>query len=233
MKKIAIAGASVALAAMPVVGVFADSTNVGSHVDTLSLNITSVCTLGTLAANGDANQSTDSTTHGDNTTGSWTTTTAASGATGATDTMSATVVNGQAYAGIGTTTFTVKCNNGTGYQLKAVASSHDSGDNPAATLVNNSYAIKSQTGISDLSTKGNSYWNFALSDATGMTIESGYNTAHVIPPSSATTIAKKTTAGDTKDGESVTVTYNVGIDDFQEAGTYTGSVNYTLVQGQN
>ena len=54
MKKLAIAGASVALAAMPIVGVFADTTSI---TDTLEITVEAVCTFNT----GDSSVASDTT----------------------------------------------------------------------------------------------------------------------------------------------------------------------------
>lgn len=220
MKKLAIAGASVALAAMPVVGVFADTT---SHTDTINLTLSQVCTLGTVTT-GTANAD-DATTHnpteasGDYT-GVWTG-----------DTLAATVSAGNTYTALGTTTFTIRCNDDSGYQLKAASGTND-GDatTPKATLVSGTNTIKSADGSGYAAgTAGTSYWNFKLSAAsTGLTIANGYNAAIAVP-TSATTIASAAGAGNLQDGQSVTVTYGAGIDNHQATGTYAGTVVYTLV----
>ena len=93
-KSIVAAGVSaVALAAMPAVGVFADTT---SQVDTLSVQLQTTCTIDSAThAPGTASQAT-----------SW------SG-----NTLTATAVAGAAYNNIGTTTFKVICNNAKGWNI--------------------------------------------------------------------------------------------------------------------
>ncbi len=229
MSKKIIAGAgvvaSLAVALAPL-ATFADTTTqVSSHTDSFSLTIPQVCTLGTVTA-GEPDAGTDATTHTGST---WATTTAASGTTGKTDTFSKNVYNGQAYEGMATTTFTIRCNDADGYTLSARSATNDGEEqNAKATLVNGSYTILSQTGkSSSLTTNGNSYWNFELGSAsTGLAIASGFDADHVIPVGD--TVIATGANGNTNDGQSVTVTYNAGIDDFQEAGTYEGSVIYTL-----
>ena len=225
MKKIAIVGASAVLAALPVVGVFADTT---THTDVLELNISQVCTLGTLT-NGVAN-SDDATSHA-NGTGSW-----------SNDTLSASVSVGQAYANLGTTTFTVRCNDATGYDLTAIAGTASVNGATAGNLTNtttSSYVIPTGAGTSaTLTSDGNSYWNFFVSSVGnaynastnpyGQEIASGYSSAAAVPTGTAATIVTGHGGGNTNDGESITVQYGAGIDAYQEAGTYKGSVIYTL-----
>lgn len=95
MKKsiIAAGAASVALAAMPIVGVFAD--DVTSQVDTLDVTITNTCTIASVTHAG---------------TGAWTT-----------NTLAKDVVAGELNNGIGTSTFNIKCNNQTGWTVTAAA----------------------------------------------------------------------------------------------------------------
>lgn len=227
MSKKLIAGAgvvaSLAVALAPL-ATFAD--NVTSHVDTLRLNIQEVCTLGTVTA-GVSDSGTDATTH----TGSTWTPGTASGTTGKTDVYAADVAPGQTYAAFATSVFTVKCNNAGGYQLKAAG--------PASgNLTTGTYNIPTGTGANaDLTADDNSYWNFAFAvsnaydasgNAKGQEIASGYNSAAAVP-TSATTVVTGHGAMSVKDGETITVTYNAGIDAFQEAGTYEGSITYTLV----
>ena len=229
MSKKLIAGAgvvaSLAVALAPL-ATFADTTTqVSSHTDRFLLTIPQICTLGTIAsATGAPEEGTDATAHTGST---WATTTAASGTTGKTDTFSKDVYNGKDYAAMATTTFTVRCNDSDGYTLSAASGTNDGESTAKATLVNGSYTIKSQTGINDLTVDGHSYWSFQLGSAsTGLTIASGFDNEHVIP-TTATVIATGAN-GNTDDGQSVTVTYNAGIDAMQEAGTYEGTVVYTL-----
>ena len=239
MKKsiIAAGAASVALAAMPVVGVFAAPTL--SHTDTILLTVSSVCTLGTVT-NGVPDDGTDATTHADGTRatnpGTWGNDPSAEAGTAAhTNTLSETIAAGTTDANMGSTTFTVRCNNAGGYELQARSGTNDGNATaPLATMVSGSNLIKS--GMGGGSGSGGawvpatdpSYWNFMLSGAsTGVTIASGYDAAHVIPTSD-TKIAEGVN-GNLNAGQSVTVTYGAGINNTQPSGTYTGTVIYTLV----
>ena len=221
-----VAGLAVALAP---VATFADD-NVTSHTDAFRITVPDVCTLGTVAS-GVPTASTDSTTH--TTAADWSTTTPASGQTGNTDTLALSIAPGQ--TGSGTSTFTIKCNKSGGYDFKARGS--------AANLTDAaSHTIPTGTGSgANLSENGNSYWNFYVSDVsndyvaagetdenpTGQEIASGYTSAAEVP-TAATTIVTGHGAMSVLNGETITVTYGFGVDAFQEAGTYTGSIEYTL-----
>ena len=225
MKKLAIAGASVALAAMPVVGVFAAPTL--SHTDTLNLNIAKVCTFGTVTS-GAANDD-DATTHGlganNPTGGAWTN-----------DSYSANVAVGNTYAALATTTFTVRCNNADGYTVKAKAGSvQGTGENAKGVLASGTNYIYSGDGNTyNAATAGTSYWNFSLAttEASGVAIETGYETASALPAND-TTVVVTGTNGNVQAGQKFTATYGAGIDNHQPAGTYTGTVVYTLVPAAN
>lgn len=98
MKKALIAGAaSLAIAAMPVVGVFA--ADVTTQTDTLSVTIDATCTF-----------KADSITHSNGTSnvGTW-----------AGDVLSGTMTNGSNTDDYGSTSFTVVCNNVDGWQVSA------------------------------------------------------------------------------------------------------------------
>lgn len=97
MKKLAIAGASVALAAMPVVGVFALETDDTQVVDTIQVTVQASCTFRTV----------------ENSASSADTTYTASGVNGA----SVSPANG----GSSTHAFNVFCNNNKGYTVTATA----------------------------------------------------------------------------------------------------------------
>lgn len=231
MSKKLIAGAgvvaSLAVALAPL-ATFADN-NVTSHTDAFRITVPDVCTLGTVTS-GAAVAATDETTH--TVDANWSTTTAASGQTGATDELALNIAPG--LTGSGTSTFTIKCNKSNGYFFKAAGS--------AANLTDASnHTIPTGTGASaDLTQNGNSYWNFYVSGVSnpygegsgqstgGQEIATDYDSAAVVP-TSATTIVTGHGDMSVKDGETITVTYGFGVDAFQEAGTYTGSIQYTLV----
>lgn len=99
MKKLAIAGASVALAAMPVVSTFAV---IGDPlVDTLSIEVQDNCSLAY-----------DSTTAHTGGVGTW-----------STNTLSASLAAGASNQALGSSAFHVICNNQSGWHVTAVATS--------------------------------------------------------------------------------------------------------------
>lgn len=100
MKKLAIAGASAALAMLPAVGVFAAAANPSNLVDTLKLTIADSCTWTRTLASTDTDVTIDP-----------------SGGTAASSAASRTVVADQSYAGFATSTINAKCNNAKGYKI--------------------------------------------------------------------------------------------------------------------
>lgn len=243
------------LAALPVAGVFAiEGDGIMKHKDELTISILPVCTLGTLDENGKAMQyatpatddatsqtpavaANDSTTHGNDTWAIGSTITG-NGVEGyRTDTFSYTMQPGQKEDTLATTTFTIRCNNSGGYTLSAV------GNNTAGNAVTDltSGDNKIETGTADSWTSDlPSYWNMraAKGDLSGnnggnivvsSAAPNNFTVAHAIPSSDAI-IASSSVAGSVSDGEKVTVTYGIGININQPAGSYTGSVLYTLAQ---
>lgn len=217
MKKALIAGAaSTVLAAMPVVGVFA--ADLRTHTDEINISISPVCTLSTVDAG--AATATDATTHNP--------TEANSSFAGvwSSDTLNATMAAGTEKT-LGTTTFTVRCNNQKGYTLSANTGT------AAGTLVsttNSTDVINTTNGSTYAAgTSGTSYWRFQVaSEATGITVAQAYANANAIPTTSTTIATAAANSGNLQDGQQITVTYSAGIDNFQATGTYNGSVVYTL-----
>ena len=105
MKKLAILGASAALATMPVVGVFAVGHN-GTIQDTISATVAETCTF-----------TRQDTKHGS---GTWTPSAATSDST---DTMTAAVITIGSEQTLGTTNFNVVCNDHDGYQVTVATNS--------------------------------------------------------------------------------------------------------------
>ncbi len=204
MKKsiIAAGAASVALAAMPMVGVFADS----SMTDTIQVTINSACTI-----------------VNDNTTG------ADQGTPTTANQYNVTMKNGQLRSDIGgntgtgdtgggDNTITVSCNSdsgtGAGWQLQAI------GKNGSSTLVSGSDTIAAGT-----NTTTDSSWAYKVNKTAGNTVTftSGYDNTFNGVTTSNQLIASGTGSAD------FTMTYQVFIDQDQPSGTYTGGVTYTLV----
>lgn len=191
MKKALIAGAaSLAVAAMPVVGVFAADTDVTSKTDTINVTIGEICTL------------VGETAHGAGT---------AEGATAWTaDKLTVTATNIKQYPNIGTSTFKVTCNNNNGFSLTAVTNDLAGKEE---NLVADNVVIPAKADFSSAAS------GYALKVGTG---EWMIGTAE--------TEAEILTADAPVNEQSVTVTYGLGIDEMQDAGTYEGTVVYSLAQ---
>ena len=207
MKKTIIAGAaSLALAAMPMAGVFAETVTegAGNFTDSLSLNIEKSCTFtrGTIAHTNGSNSATW-------TEGSAPTDTETAGYAGRADSISlGTVTTGAVYS-MGSSTFHVTCNVQGGYEVKLVATPlHDS--DHTGTGADIAYAANAATATA-------STWSVSSGDNTGTFYENNG-------------IVKTETTANTPDGADFTVYYNVGLKSGQAAGTYTGSATYTLTQ---
>lgn len=213
MKKsiIATGAASLALAAMPVVGVFAADTSV---TDTLKVTINKACTL-----------------RNNNTT--------VDGSTGAPTTnneYSVTMSNGQLRSDIGTgasgvtgtsdNTIDVACNTnagetGSNWTLTA-AGKNDSTDLSAGG------SLKIATGT-NTEASGDSSWAFKVAGeaASGATLSpvEAYNNKFAAVPDSATIATGSGSA-------TFTMTYQVYVNPTQATGSYTGGVVYTLANPQ-
>lgn len=206
MKKALIAGAaSIALAAMPVVGVFADDPisvgHNGSLTDNFEVTIERSCSMSRKSgAEHTAGTGADSASK------AWNTPYALS------DTLSLGAVTAGAIYSLGSSTFTVICNGTSGYQVNAVATNFagpSSEDNINAT----------DSAISAVPT-GSSVWTAVSSvDNTFVTSTDNENPDVVASSDDPTD----------NDGEDFTMTYTLGLKDGQASGSYTGSVAYTLV----
>lgn len=224
MKKslIAASASAVALAAMPVVGVFA--TDVISTTDNLEITIDKICSFGHVDAG--ASIDVDGVVRVDGA-GEWETGGEAtvSGTTAASDTLSKTMSNGTSTSSLGTTTLGVYCNNELGYTI----TTSDAG---ALTSTDTSQTI----GINSTISASASGWSYQVAAGTGANQRGEVKNSHTswansgnangVIAGSATSGAKTTS----NDGDFFTITYGVGIDQSQAAGTYTGSITYTLDQ---
>lgn len=195
MKKALLAGTvSLAVAAMPVVGVFAADTT--SQTDKLSVTIDATCTF----KNVGTEETPTYVTHANGTSGI---------GTWSSDTLAGTMTNGSNTDNFGTTTFTVVCNNTTGWKVT----------NTTADLVSGKNKISPNAGHSE--TVSGYSWTVSQADGTGLTIANGKQGA-------GGDVASLVAATTDANGKTFTVTYGVGISQSQAAGTYTGDVVYTL-----
>ena len=152
------------------------------------------------------------------------------------DTAHATTINpGQSAEGIGTTTFTVFCNDSSGYSIYAVGYSNTEHGN-TDLLATNAANPNIATG---LATSGNtSAWAMKLIPVTtassgtsqpyAPTIENNYDDYNIIP-SSYVKVATFPSNTDFTIGSSLQSTYRAHISGLQPADTYNGKVKYTLV----
>ena len=202
MKKsiIAASAASLALAAMPVVGVFATVTPDGGIVDNLTVNLTKTCTVtrtGTVAGM----TATDP---------SW------SNATG----TDAGTYTGSLTAGevktLGKSTFTVSCNDqNKGHSMSVAVCGLDSTDNGSQDDKTIPYSNSEVTAAV-------SGWNITTTANANLG-----TTAGIISTTSGTgsVYGNKKLA---VTAQSFDATYTVSADVTQPSGTYTGSATYTL-----
>ncbi len=190
--------ASVAIAAMPVVGVFAAS---GSTVtDTVQVTINSACSI---------------TTSGN----------AGTGADAGAFTYTKTMTNGQLLNtedtdGFGSTAMTINCNDHGGWHVTAVGSGADANDKTVMNASSTGTDIATGTAISGAT----SNWAFKVTGAVGTTT-SDYHTNYAAVPSTAQDVA---VSASSSAGSVINTHYQVWISPAQEADTYTGQVTYTL-----
>ena len=221
MKKsiIAAGAASVALAAMPVVGAFATTTYYGSPIaDTLTMNLAEVCTLTRKVTSGDAGHPAGSSTA---TNAGWTTGTGEGNDTvnGTNvkktlhDTFAADIVAGTDYANIAQSAFNVTCNAANdGYQVSVVTTAFTGVDGA------NTWSYASSGKSSSAST-----WNLTSSAKT-TTVE---QTTTPTPLASGDNVWSSE-AGTAVTSADFTITYNVYPHIDQQTGTYSAHAVYTL-----
>lgn len=243
MKKIAIAGASVALAAMPVVGVFAVPTpEVLTQTDDIEITIDEVCSIGYNDGKTSPVINVPFADHTDGA-GTW----AEQGSTSTNpdvpdhDTLSVTMSTGTSSENLGSTTLAIYCNHEAGYTITASGI-----DTMTGTNGNNS--ISDTIPVSSTISTSASGWSYkvAIGSKEGSTewsqrgeIKNGHTTwaaAGTSTDPTANPVANQIIAGSpasgtkttTNDGDYYVITYGAGIDETQSAGTYTGTATYTL-----
>lgn len=235
-KVIAAGAASAVLAAMPVVGALALSEPSTSVTDNLTLTLLPGCTMTRATAydsstaplgyvqagNGDDTPYTISNTVPIDITAPGT----AKEASGQEITVTCTGVAVDANLASGTAT---------GKWLLQAASGNNVSSTAVLGTAANAQVIN--TGIAGGLDGDTSEWAFRIANGTAndnasnFAIETGYN-ANIAVPASATTIAKMTYATQDVAAPGVyvfTPTYRVSVAANQSAGTYTGSVTYTIV----
>ena len=133
-------------------------------------------------------------------------------------TVTGEISNGNTNLTLGGSELSITCNDGTGWNLTAEGAGSGS---DKTQLINGEFNIP--TVVSEPATTSSS-WAFKLN---GTGVQETYQDWAAVP-ASAQVVAKDTKA---VDKNKVTVTYGVGIDADQEAGTYTGAVKFVLAQG--
>ena len=199
MKKLAILGASAALAAMPVVGVFA--ADYQSVTDTVELIVQTSC-----------NMRTGGTAASPTTTGStWSHTTTPGHLVGDT---------GEAWGTAGSTVLTFNCNDAGGWKVTAQGVSGVSGDVTAQTFMK---GASSGTNIAtgEATSGPTSNWAFKV---TGTNAVTNYTSFRAVPDA-ATPVATST---DAVTEATLTPSYRVWVSNTQKQDTYTGYVKYVL-----
>lgn len=223
MKKIAIAGASVALAAMPVVGVFADptpSTQTTTQEDTIQITIDSVCSIGYDTDTSTASSPIEVTGVAHNPgSGSW-----GSGATA--DTLSSTMIPETDTQNLGTTTLGIYCNDEDGYTITTSGAAALSNANLSDNIPINGSFSASSTG-----------WSYKVAAASGnrgavRSEESHNHTVWATSSNANEMIASLSNSTTANAGDFYTVTYGVGIYNDVGAGTYSNTITYTLANVQ-
>ncbi len=201
MKKTLIAGAaSVALAAMPVVGVFA----AGSQEDTIVVGISESCTIA-LAAGGHADGT-------DTVKGTW-------GAGSDVNKLSGSVANGSASNNFGSSTLTISCNKSSGFNVAASATALE-----ASTVTEPGTSNKVTIPLNASFSGSQSGWAYKVENE-GLSAGITNNTASWSATASNASLVSGTAP---INNGSFTVTYGVGVDTTQPADTYTGSITYTI-----
>ena len=214
MKKLAIAGASLALAAMPVVGVFAaDPADSDSFTDELTVKVAGGCTLETAGTTGDG--------------------------TYANRTFNANIQAGTAQVLTGATVdqtttaapaLTLKCNTtaaSSTWKINATAST-DNAQTPAAALVSGSDYIRGGNTFDGAT----SAWGMRLNAPA--TFTSTYNpqtadTFVAVPAAANTEVLSGNASQITSSGVEFNPSYKVYVAPNQATGDYVGSVVYTVV----
>lgn len=239
MSKKLIAGAGVvasfAIALAPL-ATFATPATVTSdeHTDQLDITVLPTCSFGSAAAEIDGfdhNEATeaDGTSQG---TASWSSAdTSNKGrildkATGTladadkgTDTATYSIAGGTKEDAFATTTFTVVCNNAEGWTVKATANALAlAGDSATTIPASASYGINASGYAINKVEKTGTVSTFTV--PTGTTITAPNET-----------VIAQNTAASAEDGDIFTVTYGIGVKASQKAGTYSGTVVYSLYQG--
>ena len=217
MKKsiIAAGAASVALAAMPIVGAFAATAP--TIVDNLQVNLQNTCSLartGAAGATGQTGVTTDPAWAAD-----------ATNPTTAAGTYSVTMSAGT-FAELGTSTIAVTCNDSVNGHSLAVAVTGLSATQASTGITGGSTISYSNSPITDASASG---WNITTSN---VATELGFSAGLIQTTGGTATIYGASSRNRTAvSNKTFDATYKVAAQADQPAGTYEGTATYTLTYG--
>ncbi|MBQ6605587.1 hypothetical protein IJH66_01240 [Candidatus Saccharibacteria bacterium] len=231
-----VAGLAVALA--PIASFATGQNTDRTVVDNLEVTIESSCAFGHDFTDGNIDDL-DGVVRTDGT-ADWETTTSGEASTFANgsseDTAAATMEAGTATASFATTELTVFCNNGSGYTISALGTNLVSDDSDGATAhpIVAAAGASSVTGAWSSSNTSKWSWKPTLTATSNAAMASGYTTAdteYAAPTGSAATIVSGTSSTE-NNGDVLNIVYSVGLVNNQDAGTYEGSMTYTLAEVQ-
>lgn len=218
MKK-ALATASVAmvLAAMPVAGVFATVTG-NSPVDEISVTIDPTCSIARGNKGADNSEHTKGTGFGD-----WET----DSNNALKDTISGTIVADTVYS-IGSSNFTVKCNNANGWSVSASANalSGAASGNTATIPVGTPSTTASAWSFTPTSNEEQGGYSITVGAANAATVAQGVGTVIATNPTTQYNAATGNSGVSFNVAYSVSAAYDIPTD------TYTGTITYTLAELQ-
>lgn len=212
-KLIAAGAASAVLAAMPVLGVFAEA-DISTVTDNINLTLLSTCAISRTGAAASA-------VEGKSSELSWTENTG---------TYAITLVGGKS-ATIGTSTFSVTCNDTTaGHYLAA----QFTGLNGGTGITGAHIAYDGSAAVAD----DTSSWNATATVNSTLGVSAGLITAtetesnpHSYVYNAALYGSSASTNKTAVSGQTFDITYAVGTANDQPSGSYTGSAVYTLTSG--
>ena len=209
-----VAGLGVSMAPL---SVFAEPIVTTQVQDTLQVTIEESITFG-IDANGDGNYDGANDIYPVNHTNGTAIWEAGNNSHTVTDTLSKTMTGGDAEENFGTTALKVISNANGGYQIKATGTALSGTGSAAGKSIAKGTTIDGSV----------SNWAYKASVAGGSLALSGVTAnTWTAAPDSATKIAGSNAISDAT-GDTLTVVYGVGVDNSQTAGTYSGTMTYTV-----
>ncbi len=147
-----------------------------------------------------------------------------------TDTFAYTVYAGTTRDDMATTALTIFCNSSKGYTLNAETEDLLEWNTTSGTEETNGEKIEANTTF-NASTTG--YGIVSVNVGTSGATTSYASTRFANSTQGGGEIAYKATSADVDNGDTITMTYGLGVSSGQKAGLYKGKVIYTLFQGVN